>query len=103
MSLSPSAYLPASGSLEGGQVLYINGSGFTNITTLITLQVGPYSCPLEAGGATTSQLICRTKIATMSTQLVLLPMKVIINGTTVICSTAMCTYNYTSSKTPLLT
>lgn len=44
LSLSPTSYIAAVGSLEGGTLVYIKGSGFGINISLNVVEIGPYPC-----------------------------------------------------------
>ena len=66
LSLSPTSYIAAVGSLEGGTLVYVKGSGFGTNSSQVVVEIGPYPCILESNGTQNSLIVCRTTKATNS-------------------------------------
>lgn len=59
-------YENAQGSMLGGTIIYIKGTGFHSQADKNTIHIGPYPCLLIADGATENFLSCQTTPATDS-------------------------------------
>ena len=103
LSLSPTSYIPATGSLEGGTLVYVKGSAFGTNSSQVVVEIGPYLCTPEPNGAQNSLIVCRTTKATNSSLVSNLWTKVTVNGYPTNCFvTPNCMFNYQSAKTSFL-
>ena len=97
LSSQASSISPTAGSMEGGTLLTIAGSGFTFFTSRVTVSLGTVPCDVVT--ATLSEITCRSgaSLVAMDTTV---PLSVLINNTPA--STSVM-YSYATTATPTIT
>ena len=68
------------GSLRGGTMIYINGVGFPQDSTMLMVYLGDFPCQIPAEGVTTNFISCETTDSYSDSNQANLPIKVIVGG-----------------------
>ena len=100
--MSSTSYIAASGSTEGGTIVYVKGSGFSlNINSNLVM-IGTYPCIVELVSQTTL-IKCRTTKPTNPMIQTNLPTKVTVGNSSTLCITVPgCSFSYLLEKTTFI-